>query len=454
VLWSQRAHRRKGRAIHAIAIATALLALAVRLYWTVWVQNPLQALYSDMGGYHSRAIDALEGNLQGDPRSYAFFPWGAHVLIAGELALVGRTNAWGVAIVQSIVSTIPAVCVVYLTARVVKARFWVIVAGMTAALWQPSVVHAGFFMSEMWYSAFLVAGTLYLLRFLEGKSGAFGAGLCLGIATVVRPQVLLTFAIVGGAVALAELGRWLFTSRRSKTSIRRWVLFFAPMVAILGFSALRFHELTNRWGLVSENGAINRVFGATHLGRVEAYWNYKGGRYVAWYTPPAKSPVKNEDRIVFEGYIGDEVILDRIRIQHAARETTAQQLRRMHRNTRMLIYRFIFPEDDFAANGKHPNRASLQHIFRLILINILPVSVFGVFAMLMAKRHRLLGFLLAAHAFTLIVVAALYFAEARMRMPYDPFLITAFAAGCSAAYGLMRKSYGFARDLVHRRRAG
>jgi hypothetical protein len=405
-----------------------------------------------MGGYHSRAIDVLEGTLKGDPRSYAFFPWGAHVLIAGELALVGRNNAWGVAIVQSIVSTIPAVCVVYLTARVVKARFWVVVAGMAAALWQPSVVHAGFFMSEMWYSAFLVLGTLYFLRFLEGKSGAFGAGLCLGIASVVRPQVLLTFAIVGGVVALAELGRALYGSRRSKTSIRKWALVFAPVVAILGFSAVRFHGYTNHWGLVSENGPINRVFGATHLGRVEAYWNYNGGRYAAWYTPPAKSPVKPEDRIAFEGYIGDEAILDRIRIEHAARESTAQQLVRMHGNARMLIYRFIFPEGDFASNGKHPTRASLQRIFRVILVNILPVGVFGVFAMLMTKRQRWVGFLLAAHAVTLITVAALYFAEARMRMPYDPFLITAFAAGCSAAYVLMQKSYGAARDYVHRRR--
>jgi hypothetical protein len=407
-----------------------------------------------MGGYHSRAIDALEGTLRGDPRTYAFFPWGAHVLIAGELALAGRTNAWGIAIVQSIVSTIPAVCVVYLTARVVKARFWVIVAGVAAALWQPSVVHAGFFMSEMWYSAFLVPGTLYFLRFLEGKTGAFGAGLCLGIATVVRPQVLLTFAIVGGVLALAALGRALYRSRRPKTSIWRWKLFFAPILVILGFSAVRFHGYTHHWGLVSENGPINRVFGATHLGRVEAYWNYNGGRYVAWYTPPAKSPVKNEDRVVVEGYIGDEAILERIRIQHAARETTAQQIRRMHRNTRMLLYRFIFPEDDFAANGKHPIRASLQRIFRLILVNILPLGVFGVFAMLMTKGQRLVGFLLAAHGVTLVVVAALYFAEARMRMPYDPFLITAFAAGCSAAYVMMQKSYRFARDVVQRRRAG
>lgn len=425
--------------MNAIAIATAFLAFSVRFFWTVRIQNPLQAIYSDMGGYHSRAIDFLEGKVHGDPRGYAFFPWGAHVLVAGELWLVGRTNAMGIAVVQSIFSTIPAVCVVFFTARVVKSRWWIVIAGFTAALWQPSIVHAGFFMSEMWYSAFLVPGTLFLLRYLEGKSGAFRAGLCLGIAAIVRPQVLMTFGLAGGVILLAEITRPLWTSIRPKTSIRNWIRFAVPIVLILGVSANRFHKYTGHWGLVSENGPINRAFGATHLGRIEAYWNYNGGRYGAWYTPPAKSPVKKEDMIVFEGYIGEEGILDRIRIEHAARETTAQQIKRMHRNTKMLIYRYIFPEDDFAANGEHPNRALLQRTYRTILINMLPIGVFGLFAMLVTRRQRVVGFLFAAHGITLVVVAALYFAEARMRMPYDPFLITAAAAGCSTIYLLVQK---------------
>ena len=67
----------------------------------------------------SRAIDLLDGQIHGDPRGYAFFPWGAHALVAGELWLVGRSNAMGIAIVQSIASAFPAVCVVFFTARVV-----------------------------------------------------------------------------------------------------------------------------------------------------------------------------------------------------------------------------------------------------------------------------------------------------------------------------------------------
>lgn len=450
MLWSQRIERGKTKTVNAIAIATAFLAFSVRFFWTMRVQNPLQALYSDMGGYHQRAIDLLDGQIHGDPRGYAFFPWGAHALVAGELWLVGRTNAMGIAIVQSIASAIPAVCVVFFTARVVKSRWWILLAGFTAALWQPSVVHAGFFMSELWYSAFLVPGTLYLLRYLEGKTGAFRAGLCLAIATVVRPQVLLTFALVGAVIVLAEITRPLWTSIRPKTSIRNWIRFFVPVVLILTFSAVRFHKYTHHWGLVSENGPINRAFGATHLGRIEAYWNYGGGRYGAWYTPPAKSPVKKEDMIVFEGYIGEEEILDRIRKEHYARENTRQHIKRMHRNTKMLIYRFIFPEDDFAGNGEHENRAWLQRTFRTILINMLPISFFGLFAMFATKRQRLVGMLFAAHAITLIVVAALYFAEARMRMPYDPFLITGAAAGLSAVYALVQKVHRRALEYLGR----
>jgi hypothetical protein len=61
--------------------------------------------------------------------------------------------------------------------------------------------------------------------------------------------------------------------------------------------------------------------------------------------------------------------------------------------------------------------------------------------MLMTKRQRLVGMLFIAHAVTLLVVAALYFAEARMRMPYDPFLLAGAAAGCSAFVTLMQKLY-------------
>lgn len=431
MLWSRRIERGRRKTVNAVALATALLAFTVRFFWTTRVQNPLQALYSDMGGYYSRAIDLLDGAIHGDPRVYAFFPWGTHALIAGELALVGRQNAIGIAIVQSIASTIPAVCVVYFTARVVTSRWWILLSGIIAALWQPSVVHASFFMSEVWFSAFLVPGTLYLLRYLDGGKGAFRAGACLAIATVVRPQVLLTFALVGAVVVL--------TSWRSKTTLRGWIRFFAPILVILGFSAVRFHEYTGRWGLVSENGAINRVFGATRLGRIEAYWSYHGEGYGAWFTPPAKSPVKAQDRVVFEGYIGEEAILDRIREEHYALENTRQHVRRMYRNTKMLLYRNIFPEDDFVANGRQPIRAKLQYAYRTILINLLPFAAFGVLAMLATKRRRVVGLLFAAHAVTLIVVAALYFAEARMRMPYDPFVIVAAVAGGSATYTLVQR---------------
>lgn len=410
------------------------------------VQNPLSALYSDMLGYHQRAIDVLDGVTRGDPRVYAFFPWGAHVLTAAELGLVGRTNMIGVAVIHSLLGTIPAMCVVYLTGRVVKSRWVLLAAGFAAAVWQPSVVHSGFFMSELWFSLFLLPATVYTLRFLEGKGGAFRAGFCLAIATVVRPQVLLTAAIVGGLVVAGWLARMLVSSLRPKVTVRSFARFALPLVLILGFSAYRFHKFTNHWGIVSENAAINRVFGATHLGRIESIWSYGGGRYSAWYTPPAKSPVKPRDRIKFEGYIGEEAILDRIREDHYARENTEQHIRRMHRNTKMLTYRFIFPEDDFAANGAHPYRAWLQRTFRWILINILPIGVFGLLAMLVQKRHRLLGVLILAHGVTLIVVAALYFAEARMRMPYDPFLLTAVTVGGVTVFRLLGKLQSLVRE--------
>lgn len=444
MLWAERIARTRRKTTNTIALGIALLAFSIRFYWATTVQSPLHALFTDMGSYYMRAVDFLDGVTHGDPRSYAFFPWGAHVLIGLELGLVGRTSHFGVAVVQSIVSTIPAVCVVYLTDRVLKSRLWMIIAGLVAAFWQPAIVHAGFFMSEMWFSAAIVVGTFYFLRHLEGRAGAFRAGCAFAIAIVVRPQVLLTFAIVAGLLVVFEAGRRLVSSLGSRASIRNWIRFLIPIALMLAVSAVRFHQLTQHWGLVSENGPINRVFGATHLGRVGATWHYKTGTYTAWYQPPAKTPVAAADSVHFDGYIGDAEILDKLREEHMKRETRTQYIDRMRRNIRMLIFRRIFPEDNYADD---PQRDWLQNAFRLTVINILPFVAIGLTAMILRRRSRMEGMLMVAHGLTVVVVAALYFAEARMRMPYDPFIITAATVGVA---WLFRSATLLRRMIVER----
>ncbi|MBX3234032.1 MAG: hypothetical protein KIT84_33020 [Labilithrix sp.] len=412
------------------------MAFAVRLVWGIAVQSPFDALYSDMANYHGRAIDLLDGATRGDPRNYAFFPWGAHVLIALELAVVGRTSQIGVALVHALVGTIPVVCVVAITARVVRPLAIVAVAGLVAALWQPAVVHSGFFMSEMWFSAAIALGSALMLRSLEGKSGALGAGCAFAVAIAVRPQAMLTVALVAALVVVR--------AARTRAMLDGWARLVAPIALVLAFSAVRMHQLSGHWGLVSENGPLNRVFGATHIGRVQARWQNQYGQYEAWYTPPAKMPVRPEDIVAYEGYIGDAEILDRIREEHMKRETRSEYARRLVRNTRLLAFRLVFPEEDFAA--RVPFRRVLQRVYRVVLVNLLPIGAFGLAAMLVARRKRLVGIVVLANGLTVVVVAALYFAEARLRMPYDSFVIVGAAAGVSALIAIGKRVRSFVRE--------
>lgn len=435
--WAERIERTRAAGTRKIACAVAILAFAVRFAWVMAVQSPFNALFSDMAGYHGRALDFLDGATHGEPRSYAFFPWGAHVLIGLELGAVGRTSHVGVAIIHSIVSTIPAVCVVCFTARVVRSRILVGAAGVVAALWQPAVAHAGVFMSEMWFSAAIVLGTLLVLRWVEGRSGALGAGCAFAIATVVRPQALLTILLLAALLATAAL-------LRDRVRWTGWFRFFAPVAVMLVCSAVRLHALTGHYGLVSENGPLNRVFGATSIGRIEAHWRNEYGDFSAWYIPPAKIPVRPENAVAFEGYIGDGAILERIQEERTRHQTRLQAVVRMWRNTRQLIYRFTFPESD--EHLRTPVRQELQRFFRLIVVNLIPIGTFGLLAMLLARKTRLTALVIVANGLTVVTVAALYFAEARMRMPYDPFVITCATAGLANVIAIGRRVRSFVRE--------
>lgn len=426
-----------------IAIFVGLLAFAVRLYWNLKVQHPLDAVYSDQAGYYERACDLLDGRTRGDLRMYAFAPWGAHAVTAVELFVAGRKSIVGIAIFHALATTIPAVCTVSFVARVVRSRAWLIVAGVTAALWQPAITHGAFFMSENWYGAALTLGTVFFLRFLEGKREPLRAGACFAVAITVRPQLLLTFAIAGAALLAIAYLRPARAPFRGRTKLRHWVLFFAPVVLILGVSAVHMKETAGHWGLVSENGPINRVWAATHIGRLEARWvGTDGQHYSAWYAPSPKFPAQPPDIVSVEGHVGDAEVMNRLRVEHEKLETPTQRLRRTFWNVRLLAYQYAYPEQAYANDPvKAPVRTWLQRTFRRLVITILPLALLGWITMFFSKRGYLTGVIIGAHAITSIVAAALYLGEGRMRIPYDAFLITAATAGLAFLVSQAAQAY-------------
>src|SRR5262245_61730009 len=72
--------------IHAVPAAIALVSLAIRLVWVIWVHRPADYMFSDMLDYIDRAQFALAHPRTPEPFA-AFFAPGTHLAFAGALWL-------------------------------------------------------------------------------------------------------------------------------------------------------------------------------------------------------------------------------------------------------------------------------------------------------------------------------------------------------------------------------
>jgi hypothetical protein len=120
-----------------------------------------------------------------------------------------------------------------------------------------------------------------LLRLVqEGRSrDAWLAGTAAAIATAFRPQILLSIAVFGVV--------WL-VMRKSMPKVHFKHLVFAaiPLAVVLVFSALHMHHHTGRWGLVSENGHFNQLFGRCHNKKAAATPEEPGRGRIRFGPPP------------------------------------------------------------------------------------------------------------------------------------------------------------------------
>jgi hypothetical protein len=139
--------------IAVIAMSAFLLAFVVRLIWILRVQSPLDAEYSDMRGYVARAEGLLAHDVPAEPRELTLYPFGTHCLLALEFLVLGRHAGRAIAVAHALVGAIPAACAPVLTVRLLPRRWAAALVGGLVALWVPQVCFAGFFLSEIWFSA-------------------------------------------------------------------------------------------------------------------------------------------------------------------------------------------------------------------------------------------------------------------------------------------------------------
>lgn len=420
---------RETRRVHTYAALCFAVAVAVRLYWVFRVQSPYAAVYSDMGGYVERALNLLHGVTTSYPRLTALYPYGAHYFYAAEFGLLGFHHMALVNVVQAVLCASPTYFFVLFAARFFERAHAPGLLGLVVAVWQPLIWCTGFFLSEIPYLAFLYLNAWLCLRFVETKRGGFALGLTGAILFTIRPQFILTFALLALAYLWSERRRLL----RSRT-LAGCARVLVPWAVVLAFSIGRYHHLTGTWGLISENGQLNRVFSDTTVGKIEGRWAAPDGS--PWYfafEPPTKKRMRERDVVSLQGYVGDPVLLAAARQEHLRGKTLWWRTYRAFDNVRLLWDKNNpWPEEERARSGM---RKELQDDFNQVARwVVIPLSVLGIIVL----RKRAPMIVVLAHLVTLVVLSMFFLPEARYRVPYDPLLILLAAAGTWQYGGLLR----------------
>jgi hypothetical protein len=405
-------------------IVITLAALIVRLHWNLEVHPIGDYIGSDMKGYDTRANQLLD-DASVKREYHAFFPYGTHFVVAAIKMIFGRDNYPAIAAVYALMGAL-VVAFSYLIARRVSKRAWVPpLVGLILVCYYPLISLGGYMLSEIPMATFLTLATLGLLRLAEhGRArDAWLAGIAVAIATAMRPQALVSVAFF--AVA------WLFFRKSALAKVKLYHLLYAglPLLAVLAFSAARFHHHTGRYGLVSENGTFNQVFGHCHTKMITA----KGKSTIKFGPPPLiqleRRAQKYPDAFVkldpaisaeieFKGYIADEQKLRGLLRQCWKNKGLAGQIKYTTINVILLVaHNTMWPD-----SGRPQWREIAKEWGKAHLILLTLPCFFGLFTVLSRRTVARHG-ILALHVWALLVTAALYFGDTRLRCPYDPFIV-------------------------------
>jgi 4-amino-4-deoxy-L-arabinose transferase-like glycosyltransferase len=404
---------------NSFLIFVTLLALAVRLFWNLRVHRPDDYVFSDMAGYVGRA-DRLLGDPLARRVDEAFFPYGAHYLLAAVKAVFGKDNHAATAIYQALAGT-SVVSFMYATSRRLTGKGWVPpLVGLIGAFYYPLISLGGYYLSETPYSFFLTASIFLTLRLAdEGRKGdAWLLGVVIGLGAAVRPQILM---------GLPFLGVFWLLRRKQLPRIRVGTLLRValPLCLLLGFSAARAKYHTGRYSVVAQNGGVNRVFGRCHNVKTEA----RGG----WFGPPPFGSLMEYEKkhpdawvkldpafgpdVKVKGAMWDEDKMDEM----AARciKKTGWLKQASYGLTHLVLlwgYNTMWPD-----MGQNKWRATMRTWNGLSAIAFVPPLAVAL-ALAFRRRWARQG-LLAMQVFALLLVSVLYFGDTRFRTPYDPLII-------------------------------
>jgi hypothetical protein len=413
-------------------IVIFLAALVVRLHWTLVVHPPGDYIYSDMNGYVQRADRMLDHGLE--PHEYSsFFPYGTHWLVAGIKFLFGRENYAAVGVVYGLMAAI-AVALAFCIARRASAfsRFVAPAVGLVGIFYYPQFSLAGYILSEIPFHTFLVAAVFFALRLVDhGRMrDAVWMGVCAAIGMVFRPQMMVSIAFVG-------LFWIVFRKAMPRVRLVHFLAAGVPVLVMLVLSSALLRHNTGRFGLISENGAFNMVFGRCHNSKIQSTPDGAGHGRVH-FRPPGFLQLNNRekdrrkkgepidialnpvigDEIVYKGYIGDGE-KHREYIRECIEKTGLWGQLEYAKTNIVLLWRYnIAWPDSGRSQWREIQRWWAEQHRNFIAIP----SLLGLVMLALGRRTVKQG-LVALNFLAIIVVAGLYFGCLRMRAPYDLFIV-------------------------------
>ncbi len=411
---------------HRWPLSLFVVALLVRLHWNLTIHPLEDYYYSDMRGYLRRA-DAMLADPWARVEYDAFYPWGMHVLCFVVQWIFGVGNFSALAAVLAVFGAlIPTLA--FLLARQVSR--WAIVppaVGLALVFYYPLISLGGYALSEAPFCASLLGMAVLVLRLMDDPRPwvAYALGIVVSFGFVLRPQVLSAVALLGVL--------WLIYGKRLRIGPMLLVRAAVPFVLVGVLSSGRLYHHTGRFGLISENGSFNRVFGRCHNKKITAHPD-RPGRQLTAFSPPSFLQIAKRVRthpdswiqlepatgmkIVYRGYIGDSDIHAGF-IQECVRKTGfAGQVKYALTDMALLFkYNVLWPD-----SGRHMWRRQAKRWGKWHTWFVLWPGLLGLTAPWGGKRFVRHG-VVALPVWSILAVAAIYMGSVRLRVPYDPFLM-------------------------------
>jgi dolichyl-phosphate-mannose-protein mannosyltransferase len=395
-----------------LSVVVFAIAAVIR-FAAVLAVNPGAAVYSDMANYDQVALRLQHGMRTGGD---TFFPVGYPALLALEYTIVGRHFVF-VGIVQAVLGALTCLLVYELALRFGRSPILAFVAGAIAALYPPFLLYGSLLLTEA-VAPFWCALAFWLLFRAEDARNQFQSvmwsaltGIALSIAAVTRPNLLLLYPIFAlfPLAAQRDRVRW----RRSLTMIGLAL----PLVIVVCVNNSR---LLGRPAGLSTNGGINFFLMQADINRVytpDSTWSPP--RNYFRYTQQFRSSALSTDE-AFYYREGVDFFLNR---PDKARHTLENVLEGFG-----LGVQGYWPANNDVTDesSDHP---ALRRILRLcsrafVWMLIVPVWILTIVGWHLMDRATAAAWMLICSLTAILVVTfAVFLADPRMHVPFDPILI-------------------------------